>query len=74
LGCHTRQKNASAPIDARPPAMSTSSTPTKLLHAYCTMANAPPHTSTAGHTDRRPRHPLIVTTSHAGTISETNGS
>ncbi len=34
----------------------------------------PPLTSTAGHTPRSPRQPLIVTTSHAGTISETNGS
>ncbi len=54
--------------------MSTSSTPTKLLHANCTTANVPPQTTTAGHTPRSPRHPLIVTTSHAGTISETNGS
>ena len=54
--------------------MSTSSGPTKLLHANCTIANEPPHTSTAGHTPRSPRQPLIVTTSHAGTISETNGS
>ena len=54
--------------------MSTSSTPTKLLQANCTMANVPPQTSTAGHTPRSPRQPLIVTTSHAGTISETNGS
>ena len=38
------------------------------------MANVPPHTSTAGHTDRSPRHPLIVATSHAGTSSDTNGS
>ena len=38
------------------------------------MANVPPQTSTAGHTDRNPRHPLIVATSHAGTSSETNGS
>ena len=66
--------SASAPIDARPPAMSTSSTPTKLLHENCTSANVPPHTSTAGHTPRNPRQPLIVTTSQAGTISETNGS
>ena len=34
----------------------------------------PPQTATAGHTDRSPRQPLIVTTSHAGTISETKGS
>src|SRR5206468_4573596 len=51
-----------------------SSTPTRLLQANCTSANVPPHTNTAGHTERRPRQPLIVTTSHAGTISETNGS
>ena len=37
-------------------------------------ANVPPHTSTAGQTPRSPRHPLIVTTSQAGTISDTNGS
>ena len=54
--------------------MSTSSGPTRLLHRNCTIANDPPQTSTAGHTLRRPRHPLIVTISHAGTISETNGS
>jgi hypothetical protein len=45
-----------------------------LLQANCTIANVPPQTRTAGQTDRSPRHPLIVTTSHAGTISETNGS
>ena len=73
-GCHTRANSASAAIDARPPAMSTSSTPTKLLQAYCTAANVPPQTSTAGHTPRSPRQPLIVTTSHAGTMSDTNGS
>ena len=54
--------------------MSTSSTPTKLLQANCTSANVPPQTRTAGQTDRSPRQPLIVTTSHAGTMSETNGS
>ena len=38
------------------------------------MANDPPLTRTAGQTPRSPRQPLIVTTSHAGTISETIGS
>ena len=38
------------------------------------MAKDPPLTSTAGHTPRSPCHPLIVATSHAGTISETMGS
>jgi hypothetical protein len=38
------------------------------------MANKPPLTSTAGQTPRRPRHPLIVATSQAGTISEMMGS
>jgi len=71
---HTRQNAASAAIDVSPPAISTSSGPTRLLHANCTTANVPPQTSTAGHTERRPRQPLIVTTSHAGTMSETNGS
>src|SRR5688572_13655061 len=46
----------------------------KLLHAYCTIANVPPQTSTAGQTDRSPAQPLIVATSQAGTSSETNGS
>src|SRR5688572_27301314 len=73
-GCQTRQKPASAAIEASPPAMSTSSTPTKLLHAYCTIANVPPQTSTAGQTARSPAQPLIVATSQAGTSSETNGS
>src|SRR6185295_585819 len=73
-GCHTRQKAASAAIDARPPAMSTSSTPTKLLQTNWTIAKVPPQTSTAGQTDRSPRQPLIVTTSQAGTTSDTNGS
>ena len=54
--------------------MSTSSGPIALLHANCTTANVPPQTSTAGATPRRPRHPLIVATSHAGTSSDTNGS
>src|SRR4051812_45915661 len=74
LGFHTRMNKASARIDSSPPAMSTSSTPTKLLHRYCTSANVPPHTSTAGHTPRNPRHPLMVTTSHAGTITDTKGN
>src|SRR3954452_12253741 len=73
-GCQARQNAASAAIDARPPAMSTSSGPMKLLQANCTAANVPPQTSTAGHTERSPRQPLIETTSHAGTISETNGN
>jgi len=54
--------------------MSTSSGPMVLLHTNCTTANVPPHTSTAGHTPRSPRQPLIVTTSHAGTIRDTNGN
>ncbi len=54
--------------------MSTSSGPTKLLHRNCTIANEPPQTSTAGQAPRSPRQPLIVTTSHAGTMTETNGS
>ena len=54
--------------------MSTSSGPIRLLQANCTTANEPPQTRTAGHTPRNPRHPLIVTTSQTGTISETNGS
>src|SRR5688500_17076936 len=74
FGCQTRQNAASAAIAASPPAMSTSSTPTKLLHAYCTIAKVPPHTSTAGQTERSPDQPLIVATSQAGTSSETNGS
>ena len=46
----------------------------KLLQRYWTIANVPPQTRTAGQTPRNPRHPLIVTTSHAGIRSETNGS
>ena len=54
--------------------MSTSSGPTKLLQKNCTIANEPPHTTTAGHAPFKPRQPLIVTTSQAGMISETIGS
>ncbi len=54
--------------------MSTSSGPTKLLHAAWTTANELPATSTAGQTPRRPLQPLIVTTSHAGMRTEMNGS
>ena len=66
--------SASAAIDVNPPAISTSSGPTKLLQKNWTTAKVPPQTSTAGHTPRNPRQPLIVTTSHAGTISDTNGN
>jgi hypothetical protein len=45
-----------------------------LLHQNCTIANDPPDTSTAGHTPRSPLHPLIVTTSQAGTSTDTKGS
>ena len=54
--------------------MSTSSGPTRLLQASCTTAKVPPETSTAGHTSLSPRHPLIATTSHAGTMIDTKGS
>src|SRR5436190_562830 len=73
-GFQTRQKSASAASDDNPPTMSTSSGPTALLQVNCTMANTPPHTATAGHTPARPLHPLMVTTSHAGTMSDTKGS
>ena len=49
-GFHMRQNAASAKSEARPPTMSTSSGPTKLLQTNCTIANTPPQTSTAGHT------------------------
>ncbi len=73
-GRHARQNSVSATIDVTPPTMSTSSGPTKLLQRNCVTAKLPPQTSTAGQTPRSPRQPLIVTTIHAGTMSETNGS
>ena len=73
-GRHQVQKTARQPSETSPPMMSTSSGPTKLLHRNWTIANDPPLTSTAGHAPCKPRHPLMVTTSHAGTISDTMGS
>src|SRR5262245_43251093 len=49
-GFHTRQNSARHASDTRPPMMSTSSGPTKLLQKNWTIANVPPHTATAGHT------------------------
>ena len=69
-GCQKRSSNASAAIEATPPATSVSDGPKKLEITNCTTANVPPQTSTAGQTPRRPRQPAIVTTIQAGTINE----
>ena len=45
-----------------------------MLHRNWTIANEPPQTEHRRPRAAQPAHPLIVTTSHAGTISETIGS
>ena len=53
-GCHQRRNAASARRLAAPPTTSTSAAPTNVAIAYCTTANVPPHTSTAGQTPASP--------------------
>ena len=43
-----------------------------MLHRNWTIANDPPHHTAGPFTEAR--HPLIVTTSHAGTMIDTGGS